>query len=575
MFSTGASVERMDARGAYIERLDLNQDWSSFIGAPVLNAHKRGDVTDVLGHVIKAWTVSASEARAIIKLSRRSDVETVVQDVLDGHLRGVSVGYGVADWREGSEGGKRTKTATRWAPAELSIVPVAADPGATIRSEAPMPEPIVTTPSPTTAPIIVPQATETRAAVNAEIRSIGALAGLDQAWVDGQIDANATADAARAAAFQAMQARGSAPIQTARASVGTDHNDPVTIRSAMADALAHRLAPGVVKLEGRAVEFRGYRILNMVGDLAQARGDRINLRDQGALLERAVGAHSTSDFPLLLADATNKALLAQYDVAASTYRKWASPRQFADFKEHSFLRVGDFPAFKPIAENGEVTYGSLSENREKVKAKEYGTGIIVGRQLLINDDLSALSDFSSMIATRAANDENAQVYGELAANKTLSDGKALFHADHGNLAASGAAISTTSIGTAVLALRSQKSLDGLALNLQPAYLVVGPSLEAVARQFLTAVNATKSSDVNVWANFAELVVDANITGNEWYLFAAPGAAPTVVYGYVNGSNGPEVRTEVDFDTRAVKVAAGMDFGAGVIDFRGAYKNAGA
>jgi hypothetical protein len=41
------------------------------------------------------------------------------------------------------------------------------------------------------------------------------------------------------------------------------------------------------------------------------------------------------------------------------------------------------------------------------------------------------------------------------------------------------------------------------------------------------------------------------------------------------SDGPQVRTERDFDTQAVKVAAGLDFAVGAIDFRGAYLNAGA
>jgi hypothetical protein len=49
----------------------------------------------------------------------------------------------------------------------------------------------------------------------------------------------------------------------------------------------------------------------------------------------------------------------------------------------------------------------------------------------------------------------------------------------------------------------------------------------------------------------------------------------VIYGYVSGSEGPQVRTERDFDTQAVKVAAGLDFAVGAIDFRGAYSNAGA
>jgi hypothetical protein len=291
--------------------------------------------------------------------------------------------------------------------------------------------------------------------------------------------------------------------------VGVDHTDPVSIRSAMADALAHRLAPAACKLEGRATEFRGHRVLDMVGDLAVAAGDRINVRDQDALLQRAVGAHSTSDFPLLLANAANKALLAQYQVAAPTYRKWAARKPFVDFKDHQFLGVGDFPSFKEINEAGEVKYGTISENAEKVRAKEFGTGIAIGRRALINDDLAALSDFSSSIAIRAANDENRLAYGVLAANAALSDGVALFHSTHKNKAASGSAIDATSLGAAVAALRAQKSLDGMVLNLQPAYLIVGPAYEVAARQILAAVNATKATDVNVWSNVAELVVDAN------------------------------------------------------------------
>ncbi|MFD2030611.1 hypothetical protein ACFSKM_10505 [Ancylobacter dichloromethanicus] len=92
---------------------------------------------------------------------------------------------------------------------------------------------------------------------------------------------------------------------------------------------------------------------------------------------------------------------------------------------------------------------------------------------------------------------------------------------------------------------------------------------------LAAITAAKSGDVNPWAGTMELVVDANIVGTAWYIFADPAAAPTAVYGYVSGAEGPQIRTEIDFDTRAVKVAAGLDFGAGVIDFRGAQKNTGA
>jgi HK97 family phage prohead protease len=563
VLSAGAAVQRHDKRGTFDEILDVR---GAAIPAqlPLLDSHNRFELDARLGTVTNI-RLDGDRLVGTAKLSKHSPLaQRIAAEIADGDRFGVSIGYDVppGKWveRTNPTTKRREKVATSFNLLEASLVAIPADPAATTQGKE--------------MPGENENEHQTRAQINAEIRSIAKTAGLDQKWIDTQIDAYATLDQVRAAALAEMQTRSTANTIRSTAHVAQDNNDPVSIRSAMSDALAHRIAPATCKLEGRAVEYRGSRILDMVGELAVAGGDRINVRDQDQLLQRAVGAHSTSDFPLLLADAANKALLAQYQVAAPTYRKWAARKPFVDFKDHQFLRVGDFPAFKEINEGGEVKYGTISENAEKIRAKEFGTGIAIGCRALINDDLSALSDFSSMIATRAAVDENRLAYGALAANGSLSDGKALFHADHLNLAASGTALDGANVGIAVAALRGQKSLDGLALNLQPAFLVVGPQQEVAARQLLAAITATKSSDVNVWSGFAELIVDAEITDKRWYVFTAPGSAPVVVYGYVAGSEGPQIRTERDFDTQAVKVAAGLDFAAGVIDFRGAYLNPG-
>ena len=574
VISTDAEIIKNGLRGRYAEVLpSSSMEVPAGAHIPLLDGHEHLSARSVVGSV-RDITIVDDRVEATIVLSRRADVDPIAMDIADGHIRGVSVGYRVLTGKEDtSPTGLRRITATRWEMFEVSLVGVAANPEAQIRSRESidMDQDQINDPNPTTPP---GSGLDNRATVNAEIRSIATIAGLDQVWIDTQIDANATADAARAAAFASMQTRGSGPIRTARATVVQDHSDPLQIRAAMAGALAHRLSPGRLKLEGRAQEFAGHRMLEMVGDLAHARGDRVNLRDQVGLMERAVGAHSTSDFPLLLADAANKALLANYAAAEPTYRLIAAQRGFNDFRDHSFFRVGDFPTFQETNEAGELKYGTLSENREKVRAKELNAGIAIGRRALINDDLSALADFSSMIAIRAASDENARVYGLLAANAALSDGKALFHADHGNKATTGAALSVASVALAVASLRKQKSLDGVPLNLAPRFLVVGPDTELAARQVLAAITAAKAGDVNPWAGTMELVVDANITGASWYVVADPAAAPSLVYGYVSGAEGPQIRTEIDFDTRAVKVAAGLDFGCGVIDFRGLYKNEG-
>lgn len=556
VLSAGAPVER----GEFIEVLDLSgATWPDTI--PLLDSHRQGSLDDNLGDVTNIRR-EGDQIVGTVRLSKHSDkAKRIAAELSDGRSFSASIGYAVAKWVETKPAGKRTLTAKTWRIAEASLVSVPADPSSKIRNF-PMPEPIVTEP-----------VVQTRAEINTAIRSAAKAAGLGQDFVDTHVDAESDIATVNAAALAALAARSAAA--PTNITVGTDHSDPDAIRSAMADALAHRLAPGAIKLEGRGLEYRGHRLLDMVGDMALAAGDRVNLRDQDALLQRAVGAHSTSDFPLLLADAANKALLSQYQVAAPTYRKWAARRPFSDFRDHCFLRVGDFPGFKEINEGGETKYGTISENAEKVRAKEYGTGIAIGRRALINDDLSILADFSAMIATRSAADENKLAYGILATNAALSDTVAIFHGTHANLATTPSTIDGTNVGLAVAQLRAQKSLDGMALNLQPAFIVCGPAREVAARQLLASINATKASDVSVWSGFAELVVDAEITGNAWYLFASPSAAPVVVYGYVGGSEGPAIRSERDFGTQAIKVAASLDLAVGAIDFRGGVKNAGA
>ncbi|MFG1290634.1 prohead protease/major capsid protein fusion protein [Xanthobacter versatilis] len=565
VIAAGAEVERWDSRGAYIEVLDhggmvLPAGAST---VPVLNAHNRGDLAAVLG-VASDFAAKGSTIEATLKLSARDEVAHIAADIAAGIITATSVGYRVLERAEKTDAaGRRVVTATRWELAEVSIVPIPADPRATIRSEAHMPE---QTPAPTVA--ITPTApVATRAAINGEIRALATSLGLPQSWTDQQVDGEATVEAARAAALDAVIARSAStpPISTARAHIVHDHSAPDDVRAAMADALAHRLAPSRVKLEGRATEFRSWSVLDMVAETAAARGERLgNTRDRGALAERAL---TTSDFPGLLADAGNKALLATYAAAAPTYRKWAAPKTFNDLRPHSFLRIGDFPKFVETAETGELTYGSIGENREKVSAKEYNAGIVISRRALLHDDLSALADFSNMIAVRAAADENALAYSVLNTNGNLVDGAPLFAVARGNIFDE-ADITALSLGGAVRKLREQKSADGIPLNLSPRYLVVGPDREMQGRQVLATISPTSADSVNPWAGSMELVVDANVD-DTWFVIADPASAPTVVFGYLSGSEGPQLRTEIDFDTRNLKVAAGLDFGVGPIDFRGA------
>lgn len=180
--STGAPV----ARPGYTEVLDLRGvDLARLVGAPVLDGHRRDTTRDQLG-VIEAARMTPEGLLVVIRFRESTPAQAVMTDVANGTLRGLSIGYTIEQTREAKDGTKRVRTATRWTPIEVSIVPVPADPGAHFRNGE------VTMPT-----IELEVQVQTRAEMNTEIRSIAELAGLDRAWTDAQIDAEATPEAAR------------------------------------------------------------------------------------------------------------------------------------------------------------------------------------------------------------------------------------------------------------------------------------------------------------------------------------------------------------------------------------------
>jgi hypothetical protein len=181
------------------------------------------------------------------------------------------------------------------------------------------------------------------------------------------------------------------------------------ILDAMAEAIAARAMPGYQPAgNGRHAEFMGWRPSDMVRELLSLHGDTAVPRDPVRLAERAF--HTTSDFPALLSAAANKMLLAAYAPAAPTYRQVFLRRDFRDFKPHRHLRIGDFPVLQPLLENGEIQSGTMSESQEIVLLQTFARRIRVTRQMLVNDDLGAFTDFAAMIGRRVADFENATAY---------------------------------------------------------------------------------------------------------------------------------------------------------------------
>lgn len=351
--------------------------------------------------------------------------------------------------------------------------------------------------------------------------------------------------------------------------------DRKTMHAAMVEALTARALSRPAK--GDAAQYLNLKLIDLA-QLCQPKpnlAEKIHLQHLAQMSLSVVGGHTTSGFPLLLQDAANKVLEEAYGLQPSSYRRWSSRRQFKDFKAHKFVKIGDFPPLAATKEPGTVSWGTVDERRELVTLATFTSGIGFSREALVNDDLGALSAISDGAAVVAASCENTLAYDLLSANPTMGDGKALFHADHGNLADTPSTIDVANMALAVRAMRTQTSMSGQPLNLRPAVLVCGPAKELPARQLLGGIVAATPAAVNPYAGAFELVVDAQIAGNEWYLFASPTVAPVVVFGHLRDATGPEVWITRDDDTRGIRIHCGLDFAVGAIDWRGCYKNAGA
>jgi HK97 family phage prohead protease len=559
VFATSNPVERQDYKGTYLERLDMQQDWAPFIGAPVLDSHKRGALGDVLGSVIAAKTVG-NEGRATIQISKRRKAAAIVDDIKAGHIRGVSVGYRVMEWKDSTEGGKRVRTATKWSPAELSIVAVGADPGAVIRSQR-----METQTQETNA--------ENRAAINVEIRGIAKVAGLPQTWTDLQIDAGATIAEAQAAAFEAMQARSAATnsIRTATASVtGYDSSDPEWRVRTIGEAVFCRMS-GTAPSEA-ARPYAELTLVEIAKDCLRARG-LSTTGNPAQVMERAL--ISMSDLPALMSDAINRTLRQAYTAAPSGLKRIARQTTARDFRMLHRIQLSAAATLLPVNESGEFHSSPLTDQQETYRLGTYGRIVGLTRQAFINDDLGALNDLTRRMGVAAANFEAQFLVNVLQANAAMSDTHPVFHAAHGNLAATGAVISQQSLSDARLAMRRQTGLAGEAIEVTPKFLVVPPSLETLAERELTQIQAVQIENVNTFS-FLSLVVEPRLASQiAWYLVADPAAIEGMEYAYLEGESGPQTFSDVGFARDGMSFKIREDFGAAIIEYRGLYQNPGA
>jgi HK97 family phage prohead protease len=580
IWTTGAPVARYDfAVGDYDELLSTDPGAVRLdrlnAGGPVLAVHDRHSLAGVVGSIVPGSArMTAGQGIARIRLAETPDAADIVAKVKAGHIRSVSIGYAVHAYEAvpTPDGARPQMRATDWEPFEVSLVPIPADPGAHIRSM----ENSMTTPSnlPTTTPAASPGKITA-----AMIRQRVSASGMSESVALDLVERNdATPFTPETLTSEIGQrfATSQAPIQRQHISIGIDHGERLQAR--MADALFARLSGRAPAPEAR--EFMGLSMIGMARELMESRGEHVRRLSDVAIAERAMAGTTTSDFKNLLSNSGNKFLLDSFALAESAIKTVARQRTAADFRTLNILKLGGAPLLDRVGEAGEIKYGAPFEGSETYRLETFAKIFAISRQALINDDLGAFGDPLRLMARGAAETEAAQLAALLNANSgagpVMSDTFNLYSTQHGNVAGAGAAISVTTLGTARQAMRDQFDLDGVTrLNCMAKTLLVGSAQETLAQQNVALLTPNQTSSVNPFAGALAVAVDPRLTGTSWRLFADPAEFPVIEYCYLNGGEGPQLTTREGWDVLGMEFRVVLDFGCGIVDHRGTYRNPGA
>ncbi|MCH9022762.1 MAG: Mu-like prophage major head subunit gpT family protein [Planctomycetes bacterium] len=298
-------------------------------------------------------------------------------------------------------------------------------------------------------------------------------------------------------------------------------------------------------------------------------------------------AYSTVALPKTLGLVANVSAMEGYLMSRQSWRPWCKIGSVSDFKSHTRVRVTDSGDLKKVGNQGELEHGSKGEEFETVQADTYGKLFTVSRQDIRNDNLDSITKTPQQFGAKANTKITDLVYTLLLANGNMSDGTALFHADHNNLVTSNA-LSSSGLAAAIKSFRNQTNLDGDPVDIDPAWMLVPPNLENTARGLLesdllllTGSTDSTNPNSNIYKGALGLVVEprmenSGFSGNStttWYLEADPGMNDTIEVAFLDGNEGPIVE---QFDqvpsTLGRTYRVYMDVGVAALDFRTQNKN---
>lgn len=520
------------ARFEPIEEVLLLSGFRASDQVPLLEDHQRRSTEFTIG---SAADFETDGGRLMATLRFASGTERADHNwrlVQQGHLRGVSAGYRIEQAStipagETARVGGRQFTAspdvdlrvvTRWRLREVSVTPIQADEASAIRNA-----PNVQTSSRTQD---MPQFTQD-IQHDSTVRRL--TAGFLQRAELEPIDRSASTDVQEAQARYAEQARD----------------------AGMHKLNLRRLAEECCRLE--KVDVRGL-------------GDEL-------LMQRAV---STASFSTILTATVAEAVRQEFSSGRNTAARWTGAVDLPNYRVHERPRLAPFDRLKKRERGKPAEHASPTDRSETNRIFNYGEQFFLDEQDLAADELGMLVDTPRRMARAARRVVPDLVYFRLLNNAALSDGTALFHADHSNTDTTALAEAAFDTGAKKLAAQTEA---GVKLNLSPAFLIVPPKLDRTARKIVADaeldVEVVSDARISEGVTDPETGTDAAGSDTTWFLAADPAEAVGIERAYREGAGRQPTVSEwskAGEDGRwGIGWSVDFDAGAAVLAYQALYR----
>lgn len=584
VWTTGARVLRgvfeqfyeelsLDPKHVRMERLTSGR-------APVLAAHNGEDLEATIG-VVESARLGHGQGIARVRFAKGdAKADAAWNKVEQGILRNVSVGYKVHRYEKQSGGDLQIPTmrATDWEPFELSVVPMGADAGAAFRASHYLQEDtVIMEPNVTDA---TPNPAEAERERTSSILRIVRTVKLEPALAEELIGNGTSLDQARALVLNRLvdqqERMGGPAVGPSGVSVDVGPASVDDFRAAAADGLLLRAGVMLAKPHAAARDLATSSVHEIARVCLSRGGGRHSNLSAERLIERAM---TTSDFPLILADAVGKSLRRGWETEPASHRDWVRPAPVANFKDQLRPILGSAPSLQPVLEHGEYTEGPMDEDSTSYRVGKFGRIVALTWETLINDDVNAFLRVQPGLGQAARRLEADTVYAlftlNAGAGPTMQDSVALFHATHLNLTSAGT-FDAALLGAARTLLRKQTAVGGGYLSLVPRFLVVPAERETAAEMLLAAATRQTVAAAELpppdWVARLRLVVEPRLANTAAYLFADTAQVDTVELGLLTENmDGPALFEEREFIRDVQRWKVRHVFGAKFLDWRGAVK----